>query len=44
MPNFQGAKIEGICAESLGENDLILHLVSDNDSGVSKILDEMAID
>jgi hypothetical protein len=34
---FKGRKIEGICAEVSGENELTLHLVADNDSDQSTI-------
>jgi hypothetical protein len=35
--DFKGQKIEGICAEVSGENELIRHLVADNDSDESKV-------
>jgi hypothetical protein len=34
---FNGEKIEGICVESVTNEDCILHLVSDNDKGESKL-------
>lgn len=34
---FKSEKIEGICAESVTNNELILHLVSDNDAGESRL-------
>jgi hypothetical protein len=34
---FKGEKIEGICVESVTNEDCILHLVSDNDKGESKL-------
>lgn len=34
---FENEKIEGICVESVNENELIIHLVSDNDDGKSKL-------
>ncbi|MEI3800825.1 MULTISPECIES: DUF6929 family protein [unclassified Chitinophaga] len=36
-PAFKGEKIEGICLESIRENVLTLHLVSDNDAGASRL-------
>lgn len=36
-PVFKNEKIEGICVESVKETELILHLVSDNDSGESRL-------
>jgi hypothetical protein len=35
--DFKNEKIEGLCIESLTGEQLILHLVSDNDKGVSKL-------
>ena len=35
--NFKGQKIEGVCAERIGENKMILHFVADNDQGESKL-------
>lgn len=34
---FNGQKIEGVCAQRGNDGDLILHLVSDNDDGTSRI-------
>lgn len=34
---FENEKIEGICVESVNTNELIIHLVSDNDGGESKL-------
>ena len=34
---FEGQKIEGVCAKHDGNDSLILHFVSDNDDGVSRI-------
>ncbi|SEW51101.1 DUF6929 family protein [Chitinophaga arvensicola] len=36
-PAFKGEKIEGICVESIQDNQLTLHLVSDNDAGSSRL-------
>jgi hypothetical protein len=36
-PSFKVEKIEGICVESRREDSLILHLVSDNDGGESRL-------
>lgn len=36
-PAFKGEKIEGICLESIEDNILTLHLVSDNDAGTSRL-------
>lgn len=36
-PEFKNEKIEGLCAESVQDNVYILHLVSDNDDGFSKL-------
>ncbi|MGF6848761.1 hypothetical protein QFZ51_003996 [Chitinophaga sp. W3I9] len=36
-PAFKGEKIEGICLESVQDNILTLHLVSDNDAGASRL-------
>ncbi|MET3878576.1 hypothetical protein [Chitinophaga sp. OAE865] len=36
-PAFKGEKIEGICLESIQDNTLTLHLVSDNDAGASRL-------
>jgi hypothetical protein len=35
--DFENEKIEGICVEAVNGNELILHLVSDNDGGESKL-------
>jgi hypothetical protein len=35
--DFENEKIEGICVESVLDNTLILHLISDNDQGESKL-------
>jgi hypothetical protein len=35
--DFQKEKIEGICVESVNGNEMIIHLVSDNDGGESKL-------
>jgi hypothetical protein len=34
---FKAEKIEGICVESVVGNELIIHLVSDNDKGMSRL-------
>ncbi|THU32536.1 hypothetical protein FAM09_27485 [Niastella caeni] len=34
---FQNEKIEGICVESVNGNELLCHLISDNDRGESKL-------
>jgi hypothetical protein len=34
---FKGEKIEGLCVESVVGNELLIHLVSDNDQGVSRL-------
>ncbi len=34
---FKGQKIESVCLQSILDNELTLHLVSDNDNGESKI-------
>lgn len=36
-PAFHGQKIEGVCAQNDNDQNMILHLVSDNDDGVSRI-------
>ena len=36
-PDFNKEKIEGICIESSDDNNLVLHLISDNDNGESKL-------
>ncbi len=36
-PQFAGQKIEGICLEKTRPNDLLLHLVADNDAGNSHL-------
>jgi hypothetical protein len=36
-PEFKNEKIEGLCAESVKENVYVLHLISDNDDGFSKL-------
>jgi hypothetical protein len=35
--DFENEKIEGVCVESVNGNELIIHLVSDNDGGESKL-------
>jgi hypothetical protein len=35
--DFKGEKIEGVCIESANGNELILHLIADNDLGESKL-------
>ena len=35
--DFRNEKIEGLCVEVAQENTLILHLISDNDNGESKL-------
>ena len=35
--DFKGEKIEGVCIESATDNELILHLVADNDQGESRL-------
>ncbi|PSL43096.1 hypothetical protein CLV51_10990 [Chitinophaga niastensis] len=35
--DFKGEKIEGLCLERISGNELLLHLVSDNDSGESRL-------
>ena len=34
---FKNQKIEGICVEHVNNNELLLHLISDNDNGESKL-------
>jgi hypothetical protein len=34
---FKGEKIEGVCTESVNGNELILHLIADNDQGESRL-------
>lgn len=34
---FKNEKVEGICVESVGSDDLLIHLVSDNDKGESRL-------
>jgi hypothetical protein len=34
---FKGEKIEGICMESANGNELLLHLIADNDQGESRL-------
>ena len=34
---FKNQKIEGICVERVNDNELLLHLISDNDNGESKL-------
>lgn len=36
-PAFKGEKIEGICIEAAHRNELLLHLVADNDKGHSRL-------
>jgi hypothetical protein len=36
-PEFKNEKIEGLCAESVQDNVYVLHLISDNDDGFSKL-------
>jgi hypothetical protein len=36
-PDFAREKIEGLCIEQIADNSLILHLISDNDQGESKL-------
>lgn len=36
-PVFKSEKIEGICVESVSGSELILHLISDNDAGESRL-------
>lgn len=36
-PDFDGEKIESVCVESAGGDELILHLVADNDDGTSTL-------
>jgi hypothetical protein len=36
-PAFKNEKIEGICVESVSDSEIILHLISDNDSGESRL-------
>ena len=36
-PEFSRQKIESVCAEKPGTDELILHLVADNDNGKSRI-------
>jgi hypothetical protein len=35
--DFKGEKIEGICIGSASDNELILHLIADNDQGESRL-------
>ncbi len=35
--DFKNQKIEGLCVESIQDNEFILHLVSDNDDGLSTL-------
>lgn len=41
--NFKGQKIEGICVESIADNSILLHLISDNDQGESTLF-KVALD
>ena len=42
---LKGQKIEGVCADEIGEDYLQLHLVADNDEGESKLFKvEMTLD
>ena len=34
---FKGEKIEGLCIERIENNTMIMHLISDNDNGESKL-------
>ena len=34
---FKNQKIEGICVERVGDDELLLHLISDNDNGETKL-------
>jgi hypothetical protein len=34
---FKGEKIEGICMESVSGNEMVLHLIADNDQGESRL-------
>lgn len=34
---FEGEKIEGLCVECIEDGNLVLHLISDNDNGESKL-------
>jgi hypothetical protein len=34
---FKGEKIEGLCIESANGDELILHLIADNDQGESRL-------
>ena len=34
---FKNQKIEGICVEQVRDNELLLHLIADNDNGESKL-------
>ena len=34
---FKNQKIEGICVERVSDDELLLHLISDNDNGESKL-------
>jgi len=34
---FKNQKVEGICVERVNNNELLLHLISDNDNGESKL-------
>jgi hypothetical protein len=36
-PEFKNEKIEGLCVESVKDNVYVLHLISDNDDGFSKL-------
>lgn len=36
-PEFQREKIEGLCVEKIEDNAMIIHLISDNDTGESKL-------
>jgi hypothetical protein len=36
-PEFKHEKIEGLCVEGIQDSSLIIHLVSDNDQGASKL-------
>jgi uncharacterized protein DUF6929 len=41
--DFENEKIEGICVEAVHDNELIIHLVSDNDGGESKLFNVKVI-
>ncbi|HEX6427632.1 MAG TPA: hypothetical protein VF008_08110 [Niastella sp.] len=41
--DFENEKIEGVCVESVNGNEFIIHLVSDNDGGESKLFNVKVI-